>query len=55
MSHKKGPLRANDKRRPGLSDNVRVKVDAAASAGDPLMDIFNDRRKPNGHGKRSST
>lgn len=48
---KRGPLKATDKRRAGLSDNVRVKAGSDGGA-DPLIDIFNDRRKPNGKGKK---
>lgn len=48
--------RADDKRSPGLGDNVKNTVSSSKGNGsnDPLFDIFNDRRKgKNGSGKRS--
>jgi hypothetical protein len=52
MSHK--PLKATDRRRAGSGDNVKFTVGTRSDgAANPLADIFNDRRKPNGHGKRT--
>ncbi|MFD9947199.1 MULTISPECIES: hypothetical protein [Nonomuraea] len=47
------PMAATDRRRGGIGDNVRFTVPKDTDgAGPPLAEIFNDRRKPNGTGKR---
>lgn len=51
--HQRKPHRADDKRNPGLGDNVRTTVRSGEGAGKPLADLFNDRRGHNGHTKRS--
>ncbi|MDP9870409.1 hypothetical protein J2S55_009747 [Streptosporangium brasiliense] len=48
----KRPMKATDRRRGGIGDNVKFTVQDTDGAGPPLADIFNDRRKPNGTGKR---
>ena len=51
------PHRATDKRRAGLSDNVKVKAGSESTgAGDPLIGLYNARNKKahkNGSGKRA--
>jgi hypothetical protein len=47
--------RADDKRRAGMSDNVRWKAQAGSTgSAKPLVGLFNDRRDgKNGNGKRA--
>jgi hypothetical protein len=46
--------RADDKRRAGMSDNVRWKAQAGSTGSAPPLAIFNDRRSDaNGNGKRA--
>jgi hypothetical protein len=50
----KRPLKATDKRRPGMSDNVRNTIRDTDGAGPPLAELFKDRRKgKNGTGKKA--
>jgi hypothetical protein len=55
MSKKHGRAhRADDKRRSGMSDNVRWKAQTGSTgASKPLVGLFNDRRENNGNGKRA--
>jgi len=54
MSKSHKPHRADDKRNPGLGDNVKTTVRQGEGAGHRLVDLFNDRSKGrNGKGKRS--
>jgi len=48
---KKRPLKATDRRRSGLGDNFKY-VARYDGAGDPLADLFNDRRIKLGQGRR---
>lgn len=50
MTHK--PMRATDRRRQRRGARID-EPDQDSGAGDPLADLFNDRRKPNGKGKRA--
>ncbi|MFE9525187.1 hypothetical protein [Streptomyces sp. NPDC006631] len=53
MAKHRKPHRADDKRRPGMSDNSKRTVsDGATGSAKPLA-IFNDRRGANGNGKRA--
>jgi hypothetical protein len=47
--------RADDKRRSGMSDNVRWKArEGSTGTAKPLVGLYNDRRSsPNGNGKRA--
>ncbi|MFF1701279.1 hypothetical protein [Streptomyces sp. NPDC058252] len=46
--------RADDKRRSGLSDNVKWKADQGSTGAAKPLAIFNDRRDgKNGNGKRA--
>ncbi|MEV4454420.1 hypothetical protein [Microbispora sp. NPDC049633] len=47
----KKPLKATDRRRAGAGDNVKFTVSGNDGTG-RSFGIFNDRRKPNGHGKK---
>jgi hypothetical protein len=54
MTHK--PLKATDKRRSGNSGKKvhdAKSDDESSGAGTPLANLFNDRRRPNGHGHRA--
>lgn len=54
MSKSHKPHRADDKRNPGLGDNVRTTVRPGEGAGKRLTGLFNDRSKGrNGRAKRS--
>lgn len=54
MSKHKRVHRADDKRRSGLSDNVRWKAEQGSTgSAKPLVGLFNDRRGSNGSGKRA--
>lgn len=48
----KRPLKATDRRRNSKKHDVR-QPESDAGSGSPLADLFNDRRKPNGHGKKA--
>jgi hypothetical protein len=50
--HKK-THRADDKRRAGMSDNVRWKAQQGSTGSAKPLAIFNDRRGANGNGKRA--
>jgi hypothetical protein len=47
------PLKATDRRRQSRKAERISEPDSDAGAGAPLADLFNDRRKPNGRGKRA--
>jgi hypothetical protein len=48
------PLKATDRRRNKRTARVEKPTDDDNSgAGTPLANLFNDRRKPNGRGKRA--
>jgi hypothetical protein len=51
MAHK--PLKATDRRRQSRKAERISEPDESGGAGAPLADLFNDRRKPNGRGKRA--
>lgn len=48
MGHR--PLRATDRRKGKVKNPER---ESSSGSGNPLADIFNDRRKPNGSGSRA--
>lgn len=49
MSHK--PHRSDDRRKGKVRDPLK---ESESGSSNPLASLFNDRRKPNGHGKRVS-
>lgn len=49
----KKPLKATDRRRNSGKHGVRGTDAEEGGSGAPLANLFNDRRKPNGHGKKS--
>jgi hypothetical protein len=51
MSHK--PLKATDRRRQSRRAGKISEPDDDGGSARPLADLFNDRRKPNGRGKRA--
>lgn len=51
MTHK--PLKATDRRRHGRKAGKISEPGDNDGSASPLADLFNDRRKPNGKGKRA--
>ncbi|GAA2321897.1 hypothetical protein GCM10010149_88740 [Nonomuraea roseoviolacea subsp. roseoviolacea] len=49
----RNPHDATDKRRPGLGDNQKITVPGDQGNGPILADLFYDRRKKMGVGKRA--
>ena len=49
----KKPLKATDRRRNSGKHGVRSPENDDEGSGNPLANLFNDRRKPNGHGKKA--
>lgn len=49
----KKPLKATDRRRNSGKRGVRAPESEDDGAGSPLANLFHDRRKPNGHGKKA--
>lgn len=48
----KKPLKATDKRRQSKKRGVK-EPESDMGAGPPLADLFKDRRRPNGRGKKA--
>lgn len=51
MAHK--PLKATDRRRQSRKAGKISQPDGDSGTAEPLADLFNDRRKPNGRAKRA--
>ena len=47
------PLKATDRRRQSRKADRISEPDSDTGGAPPLADLFNDRRKPNGRGKRA--
>lgn len=49
----KKPLKSTDRRRNSKSHGVKPVSKDTDGAGPPLASLFNDRRRPNGAGKKA--